>query len=155
MGKKLKIQIVLPFLLILISLSTMRLINFKPAITPSERQILEFIPEMLEIDERQPLIISEDLKSPIEIVKTPAKGFPSIPLSALVPEMEAEEESYRLNASMIVISKRKMAIMNGLVVKEGDSIGGMKILKIEKDRILLKDFSQKDKVRWVYLEGIK
>ena len=47
-----------------------------------------------------------------------------------------------------VFSKDKVAIINGHFVKESASIGGIKILKIEQERVLLN--SKKGK-KWIYL----
>jgi len=58
----------------------------------------------------------------------------------------------RLNAKNLqlqaVFSKDKVAIINGHFVKESASIGGVKILKIEQERVLL-DFKKGKK--WIYL----
>jgi len=62
---------------------------------------------------------------------------------------------------MIVISEtRRMAIVNGFVVKEGDGIGSTRITKIERKRVLLKEFrpslnDKREETRWVYLEEKK
>jgi len=60
------------------------------------------------------------------------------------------EKNYNDNAiSLIVVNgKRKMAIIRGVIVTEGDSIDGMRIAKIEPDRILLKNKTE----RWIFLE---
>jgi len=164
MGRSMKIQIALPFLFIMTSLLLPKLINFQPALTPNEMRLLKFVPEKIDIYERQPLTLSGDLKSPVEIVKAPAKGFPSIPLSAVAPQTPAEAKPHlepALKVSMIVLSEgRRMAIVNGLVIKEGDSVAGMRVTKIEKNRILLKEVkpSPDDKpaeTRWIYLEEKK
>jgi hypothetical protein len=53
------------------------------------------------------------------------------------------------NVSLIVISgKNRMAVIDGRTVKEGDSIGGMRIAKIESDRVLLQDRSS----QWLYIK---
>jgi hypothetical protein len=44
-----------------------------------------------------------------------------------------------------------MAIINGEIVKEGDVLKGMKIQKIEPNRVLI----NKKTAKWVYLEKIQ
>ncbi|GAB4416304.1 MAG: hypothetical protein OHK0032_12370 [Thermodesulfovibrionales bacterium] len=151
MDRNMKIKIALPFLLIIISLAAVKLINFKPALTPEEIRILGFVPERMDIEERQPFEINKDIRSPIEIVKK--KEFPSTPLSAVAPQVSEPEKPLELKISMIVVSEgRRMAIVNGLVVKEGDGISSAKVAKIEKNRILI---AERQKTRWIYMEGIK
>lgn len=150
--RNMKIKIALPFLLIIISLAIVRLINFKPALTPEEMRILRFVPEKMDIEDRRPFEVDRDLGSPIEIVKK--KGFPPAPLSTVAPQVPAEaEKPLELKISMIVVSEgHRMAIVNGLVVKEGDGIGIARIARIEKNRILI---AERQKTRWIYMEGMK
>ncbi len=147
-----QIQLALPFLMIIVSLLTVRLISFKTSMTTGELRMIRYVPERLEIPERQPITVSKDLKSPVELVKAPQKGFPPAPLSAMAPRRVPE-----LKVSMIVVSeKQRMAIVSGLVVKEGDGIDRMRVAKIERNRILLKDVDGKPaETRWIYLDGIK
>lgn len=157
MDRKMKIHIALPFFLIIASLLISKLITFQPLLTTNEMRLLSFVPEKINLNERQPLTLSEDLKSPMETVKAPAKGFPSIPLSTVAPQTPAEaEKPSEIKVSMIAVSEqKKIAIVSGIVTKEGDSISGMKVLRIEKDRILLKDIRQNGGTKWAYLEKIK
>lgn len=105
-----------------------------------------FVPEaMIEIPERQTFIV-KNLKSPIEIVKATKVSPPTLAIADV-------EKPLELKVSMIVIGEKKMAIVNGIIVNEGASINGMKVVEIAKDRILLK--GAKGGKRWVYLEGIK
>lgn len=159
MDRNLKILIFLPFVLIGASLMSLKLIDFKPALTLEEMRLLGLVPERLAIPEGHTPKVYRDMRSPIEVPKAP-KGFPSTPLSLVAPPTTQQpvEESLKPKVSMIVVSKdRKMAIVNNLVVKEGDAIGNIRIIKIEKDRVLIKDqrvtrpFGSES--RWVYLEG--
>ncbi len=158
MNRNMKIQIVLPFVAIIISLLTVKLINFKPA----EARAIGFVPERIDVHERQSFTLNRDIKSPIEIVKAPAKEFPATPLSALAPQMQGEavkaEKPVELKVSMIVVSEqRRLAIINGVVVKEGNVIHGLRISKIDSNRVLVTDSTAgaEHKTRWVYLEGVK
>lgn len=157
-----KIEIVLPFLMIIVSLLIVRLISFKTSMTPGELRMIGYVPEDIQIRERQPFMAGRELKSPFEIVKTPTLRYPSESLSALAPEVpEGIGSPLELKVSMILVTEgRRMAIVNGLVVKEGDGIAGMRIEKIERSRILLKEFrpshiDKQEETRWVYLEEKK
>lgn len=152
MDRNMKIKIALPFLLIIISLAAVKLINFKPALTSSEMRILGFVPDRMDIEQRRPFEVDRDLGSPIEIAGK--KEFPSAPLSTVAPQVSAEaEKPLELKISMIVVSEgRRMAIVNGLVVKEGDSVGIARIAKIEKNRILI---VERQKTRWIYMEEMR
>ncbi len=157
MGRKMKMQIALPFFLIIVSLIISKLFTFQPLLTTNEMRLVNFVPEKINLYERQKLTIGEDLKSPMEMIKAPAKGFPSIPLSAVAPQTPVEvQKPSEMKVSMIAVSEqKKIAIMSGIVINEGDSISGMKVLRIEKDRILLKDIRQNGGTKWAYLEKIK
>lgn len=53
----------------------------------------------------------------------------------------------QLRLSAILIEKeKKFAIINGKVFEEGDSIGGYRIIKIERDFVELEGFKQKRKI---------
>ncbi|MFN3479874.1 MAG: hypothetical protein ACK415_05765 [Thermodesulfovibrionales bacterium] len=147
-----KIKIALPFLLIIISLAAVKFINFKPALTSEEMKILGFVSDRMDIEERRPFEVDRDLGSPIEIARK--KEFPSTALSTVAPQVSAEaEKPLELKISMIVVSEgRRMAIVNGLVVKEGDGVGIARIAKIEKNRILM---AERQRTRWIYMEGMK
>lgn len=163
MDRRMKIQMALPFLLIIVSLFTVKIISFNPTLTPGEMRMLKFVPEKIDIRERQPFTVSRDLRSPFEMAKAPPSGYPSVPLFAVAPQTPAEAKPHleALKVSMIVLSEgRRMAIVNGLVIREGDSVAGMRVTKIEKNRILLKEVkpSPDDKpaeTRWIYLEEKK
>lgn len=155
MDGRLKILAVLPFLLVIVSFITTKVVNFESALTAKEKQVLEFTPEKIEMIERQALVVKNDLKGPIKTIKsTLSRDFPSKPLSVIAPQIARNggEKIIEGTVSLIVIGgEKKIAIVNGVVVKEGDSVGGMKIAKIEKDRILIKSNGTK----WLHLEGIK
>jgi len=153
MDRYMKIKIAMPFLLIIVSLVAVRWVHFKPSLSPAEARLLGFTPEKIDIYERLPFEVNKDLGSPIEITKK--REFPSMPLSAIAPQVLAEpEKPLELKVSMIIVvgEGRRMAIVNGLVVREGESIGSARITKIEKDRLLI---AERQKTRWIYMEGIK
>lgn len=162
MERKIKIQVALPFLLIVVSLFTLKIIKFKPVLTPAEMRMLNFVSEKIDVSERQPFTVYKDMRSPIGIVKLTPEGYPSIPLSKVAPQIQTEGAPLsELKVSMIIFNKNtRMAIVNGTVVKEGDGIGSTKVIKIEKNRLLVETIApslgeKRKETRWVYLEGNK
>lgn len=154
-GNKEKIQIALPFIAILISLLVMKGINFKlfePPLLPTEKKVLDFTPVKIAIKGEKNSKIHDDIISPFEITK---KDFPSVPLSALTShETRMDAQLPELKLTMIIMAQKSgnMAIVNGLVLKEGDIFSNMKVQRIEKNRILLKNVLDANKTRWLYLE---
>lgn len=143
MDKRIKLIIAFPFIFVIILFAASQYIPFRGDFTDVQERILGFMPSDLSIKE-QPAAIHADMRSPFDF---------SIPASAdslAAQERTADETAAQENAlSLIVVSGRtKMAIIRGLMVKEGDSIDGMKIAKIEDNRILLRDKTE----RWIYLE---
>jgi len=152
MDNKTKILIVLPPLLItvLIVIAT-KFISFKEELTETERSILEFTPssiEIINIKRGKTIHTDKELKGLLD--------FSSSSIAQRYPSTEGNLSSTRdyneKKLSLIVITEgSKMAIINGIVAKEGDSINGVKIAKIEADRVLLKN---KD-MQWLYLKEVK
>ncbi len=147
MDNKIKILIAFPFVFVIILFVIANYIPFKTELTETENHILAFMPSAPAINEKQKITVSNKLKvpinfSPVLVEKIQASG------STIVPEIEHSDS----NLSLIVISgKRKMAIIRGVLVREGDIIEGMKIAKIEGERVLLKNKTE----RWLYLEKAK
>lgn len=140
-----------PFILIVISILGIRFISFNPLLDPSEQRIEKFVHETTLLTEQQPFDIS-GLKAPFEIKKQ------IIPGSSSMPEI-SEERLMELKVSMIVVSEgRRMAIINGMVIREGDNIDVMKVARIEKGKVLLTYRTSEDnsrKTKWIYMEGVK
>ena len=146
MDNKIKIAIVFPVILIIILVLIAKSIHFKGKFSEIEMQTLKFTPSDIMLKQRERAQVSEDLKSPIDFTHAGSQGlFPTVALDTLAPQAEG-------GLSFVVISgKGRMAIIKGVVVKEGDSIDGVKIAKIETDRVLLKDKT----TQWLYMEKIK
>ncbi|MBN2654899.1 MAG: hypothetical protein JXR79_07290 [Nitrospirae bacterium] len=118
--------------------------EYKPA--PVESEINSIVVGDLKINERESFY-AKNIVSPMKISKTAKKGFPGTPLDALAPLPKPEESEPKI--SMIIINNlKKMAIINGIVLSEGDMIGRNKVLKIEKDRVSIR--SSKGE-RWIKL----
>lgn len=162
MDRRMKIQIVMPFLLIFFSMISAGFISFKPSLSPAELRIAEFVPKTVELRERQPSEVS-GLKSLFEVVKQEPKGILSAPLSTIAPQPSKDKadigKPVELKASMIVVTEsRRLAIVNNQVVRENDIIERIKIERIEKDRIMITEHMENDKAqgkRWIYLEDVR
>lgn len=128
---KLKALAILPLILIIVSgvLATRLGVEYK--LTPEEKEILGFevrsvkLPKSKEVTERS-------LKIPNLIEKIMGHKAPA-PKKGV-----KQKEPAKLSITMIIISEKgSMAIVNGQIVKEGDSVAGQKILQIESGRILV------------------
>jgi len=127
-------------------------VRFKTALTPQEQSLLNFhgenLPEVLRRE--QPAV--GPISSPIPLVLASEKDFPRELLSDLAPadgtgDTTKERPS---NVSLIVVAPgRKFAIINGNVAKEGDTVEMQRVLRIERNRVLLKG---KEGERWLRLE---
>lgn len=164
MDNKTKILIISPLILIIISVVAADSIhlygkifyNLKRELLSGGAQFPELTPSEMAMKQEQAIPPGRELKSPVEF--GPAAGaFPPIALEALVPQSDYNEKNV---LSLVVVSGNiRMAIIKGVVVKEGDNIDGFKVAKIEPDRVLL---TQKDtkklqgaEQRWIYLEKTK
>ncbi len=50
---------------------------------------------------------------------------------------------------LVLNGERSMAVINGAVVRRGETVEGMTVKRIEKDRVLVLDKN----LRWIYMEG--
>ncbi len=111
-------------------------------------QQLEITPSDIAKRQAQDTYAVKDLKGPIEFVAAPA-AFPAEALDKIAPQAVDRLEG---GISLIVIGeKKRMAIIKGAVVNEGDNVEGVRIVKIEPNRVLVKDKTTK----WLYMEKIK
>ena len=150
MNIKIKILIVFPIVLIIIFIVMAGYINFKDTFPVIDRQVTDLIPSGTLIKQENRIKSGYDLKSPIDFTFEGSQdSFPSISLDTLA------HRGYNGNnlLSLTVISgKTRMAIIKGTVVKEGDIMDGMKIIKIEPDRVMLKNNNTST---WLYMEDAK
>ena len=166
MDKKTKKLIVFPVILIIILMLIANSVNLrsklfylllKGELSESEIQILQGVKQLpvqstpadIRIKQQQRIYITKELGSPIDF-KSPAPAggsFPPVSLEELVPQTGGKDM-----INLIVVSdKIRMAVIKGVVVKEGERINGMTIARIEHDRVLLKNKTS----QWLYMEKIK
>jgi len=152
MDYRIKILLIFPLILIIIFVVLANSIRIKGQPSEIERRILEFSPSDIKVRQRQmPYTITSALKSPIDFSSADSTqvGFPPVALDALAPQPGASGTDSKEELSLIVIgSRNRLAILNGVVVREGDSFNGIKVSKIEPDRVLLADKT----IKWVSID---
>ncbi|MBI4843508.1 MAG: hypothetical protein HY809_04195 [Nitrospirae bacterium] len=122
---------VLPFILMAAAAMVAAKMDITYKMTKEEQEILGFELKDVSIPERKE-VTDKMLQVPTLIEKIMGER-------EYVPtEEEKKQQEVQLVVTMIIVSERgSMAIVNGMVVMEGDSIGDQKILKIESDKILV------------------
>ncbi|MBI5663810.1 MAG: hypothetical protein HZC49_01785 [Nitrospirae bacterium] len=147
MDNKTKIFLFSPFALAIILAVAANYIPVDMGPSGIGNRISMFSPSGLTLKEKQRVYVSPDLISPMDFNYSP-------PVEVSLPENKEEkavlhEDNNDRTLSLIVISgEGRTAIIDGMPVKEGDKIADMKIVKIEHDRVLLKDKT----LKWMYLE---
>ncbi len=123
--------------------STLRAITFKPFLSPREERLAGLLLEPPEIrSERQTR--GGAAKDGVTLSFATPRGFPSTPLSEAVREAGGER------VTLILFSQgQKIAVMDSRIVKEGDRIDQGRIVRIERDRVLL---GTKSGSKWVSLQ---
>lgn len=137
----------LPFILIIATAIYAHSVKIKPKLSQIEKELSVPSPsfEKVVIISRKPVKVAA-LDSPIKTVLPLRTDFPQIPLSKIAPKGSDEEPKVSL---ILINDGRKMAIINDKVVKEGDVINQIKVVKIENKRVLIKS---KKGDKWLNLE---
>jgi len=159
MDYRIKILVVLPLILMITLIVLANSIHLKGEPSEIERRILEFSPSDIKIKQKQiSYTITTNLKSPIDFgsIGSTQDGFPPVSLDALAPQpTQSTTQSKKEELSLIVIgTKARLAILNGIIVKEGDDVNGIKIDKIEPNRILVRTklVPMGGTAQWMYME---
>lgn len=152
---RLKLMIAIPFLLIALSFVIVDFIPFRSALTAEEHQIIGFMPEDLSIPSVKRFVPS------IDSTRVCSEIFLSDRADHQSQETTPTSEPLHGKVSLIVMGdKGKMAIVDGALVREGDSIGSWIVRKIESQRVLIEPGSQKREQtqeqfqQWLYMEGV-
>ncbi len=131
------------------------LVHVKPGLSPQERQLAQYQYRKVEINERKPQVYA-GLKNPLASGNGTAvsgKGYPPESLAVLAPPGREEKgagQEEPPGVSLVVIKdRRKMAIINGEVVKEGDRTKNGRILRITRSGVLMKS---EEGERWINIE---
>ena len=126
-------------------------VTFDLSLSPLEKKLFYFNYESTpKIIERIPAPV-KPIKSPIVISKLPERGFPNAPLISVTPPLSgADRSGADRKVSLIFVNRnRKMAIIDGKLLNEGDVFDHHRIARIEKDKVLLKN---KEGEKWLKLE---
>lgn len=136
---KTKILAMVPVAVAIILLGLANNIEFEDGFSPTDLQIINFEYRHLSIQEKQAV-------APVNILQEP------LDYGRLGPDHEISDidaKSGDIEVSLIIVSgNRKMAIIQGVIVKEGDVIEGKRVVKIESKRVLLNDGENK----WIYVK---
>lgn len=132
------------------------LIDIKPSLSIQEKRFARFSYEKVKIVERKPAAVA-NIKSPLEDTEGRAKDFPSEALADIAPvvrdeknkAMEKDKNTTQKLSLILIKDHARLAIVNGVVVREGDMTKSGKVQKITKDGIILKD-SEGEK--WLKIE---
>ena len=137
MDNKSKIAIIFPFVLAIILVLAAFHVPFTWKGSAAERQVLRFIPADLTIVRKVLPRIARGLKGPFNFSST------NIIRKTDNDELVRKIDYNDTTLSLIVMSgTNRMAVINGSLVKEGDWIDDMKVVTIERDRVLLKNKTQ-------------
>lgn len=155
MDNRSKILIAAPLVLAMVLSFIAGRISFEEELTYTEEMVLEFNRTDLEIKETRPISTRSVTGSPIDF--TTGQTAPvSIPVlqtgiektfggGEKVSQIDYNDKSLSL---IVITGKRKIAIVKGVLVQEGDVIKGTRIDRIEPGRVLVKNKTSK----WLYLE---
>lgn len=148
-GRAFKIMVALPFVLIPIGVMASRSVSF-------ERMVLE--PDAIELLAYSSTAPEEDLLGRPATARAAAAGFNPFRAEApaagpIVHEAAATGErpsDGRLDVTLTVLDAGgNMAVINDKLVREGDFVGGMRVKRIENNRVTLVNRQSVP----VYLEG--
>jgi hypothetical protein len=123
-------------MVVIIVLGMSYVIDIKPSLSSQEKRFARFSYEKVKIVERKPAVLA-NMRSPLEDKEGRGREFPLEALADIAPVIRDEKDHARL------------AIVNGIVVREGDMTKSGKVQKITKDGIILKD-SEGEK--WLKIE---
>ncbi|MCX7794026.1 MAG: general secretion pathway protein GspB [Thermodesulfovibrionales bacterium] len=107
---------------------------FRGIASQREVDIAEF-PFRFDLPEIKKTSVPEALRSPIMIAR---KEFPQISLEKLAPHPGGATE-----ITLLMVSEdRRIAIINGIVLKEGDAFGNGRILRIGRDGVIISEMGK-------------
>jgi Cu/Ag efflux pump CusA len=125
---------------------TSAMAKFAPSFSPVEQKVFNFAYERVpDISERQALSVSS-IRNPVNLRRGGEQVFPKTALAEIVPPPETAEKRVSF---ILVDQKKRLAIIDGKFVHEGDVIDNHKIAKIEKDKVLLKG---KEGEKWLKMD---
>jgi hypothetical protein len=124
-------------------------VTFDLSLSPMERKLFNFNYENIPKIAERSMTQTGSIKSPITLSKSSANGFPDTPLAVLSPPSSPASPAEKRVSTILINKNKKMAIIDGKFLNEGDVIGKHKITRIEKNKVLLKN---KEGEKWLKLE---
>jgi hypothetical protein len=111
-------------------------VPFQVALPPTLKTIPN-IPEPLKIVERRQGTVRNlsNIQIPIERGSATVKAYPQTPLAAVAPRVVPIEPTVSL---VLVRDQKKLAIIDGIVVNEGDRIQAGQVQRIESRGVLIR-----------------
>jgi hypothetical protein len=140
MNNKTQLLLVLPVALIVLLIFVADYVPLGTGISDAESGILNFRETDFALKEKRPVKDSKHMKGPFH--------FNIRDSSDLDPRMDYNDMSLSL---VVVTGEEKMAIISGVLVREGDFIDDVKIERIEHNRVLLRNKTTK----WLYPREIQ
>jgi len=134
-----------PVIGLLVAFAASRSVQFNPPVTSQEQALAAVAAEPLRIDLRHAPEV-HGLASPFRTSSGDKAGYPETPLAEMTPGNLPP----RSLTFILMNAERKIAIINGQVVREGDRFEGSRIVRIEKTRVLVKG---KGGQEWLALQG--
>ena len=142
--KILAIFVSVPVIVLLIVYMISR-ITFGLSLMPNEEKILSAnVDNIPQITERKQNAVAS-LKNPLQGYTGSKMAYPAESLAELMPPFEAESKV----TFIMVTPRKKMAIIDGRMVREGDLMENHRVIKIYKDRVLL---TGKGGEKWLRLD---
>jgi hypothetical protein len=143
-------------MVVIIVLGMSYVIDIKPSLSSQEKRFARFSYEKVKIVERKPAVLA-NMRSPLEDKEGRGREFPLEALADIAPVigdekhkgMEKEKNTTQKLSLILIKDHARLAIVNGIVVREGDMTKSGKVQKITKDGIILKD-SEGEK--WLKIE---
>ncbi len=126
------------------------LIEFKPEGHPLEDELFRFRHTNANVVfKKEPISVKGFLKSPVGI--NIRKKASKVTLDPSKKKLKtAKKKDIRKKLTFILINEfRKMAIINGLMLNEGDFVGNSRVIRIEKEGVLI---DENDAEKWLALE---
>lgn len=151
----------LPLAGVIIPLCLWQYVTVTPSVTQRERDVMNCTPPKTELSWPETRSVT-GVECPIPRTPPPSMAvqslpvvYPPVPLDRLVPRaggvgmgVPPPEPVYHL--SLVMLDEgRKMAIVNGRVLREGETVGNHRVSRIEKNRVKLKGVKGE---LWVNLE---
>jgi len=131
-----KVLCAIPVVLFILSFVVVDFMPYRSALTADEMQVINFVPEDLSLPNLKRSRPSGGFVQPITL--SPAQE----PTAETKPS-EFSTEARRMKVTMIVRgSAGAMAVVDGALVREGDTVGSLTVKKIEANRVLVQPDSR-------------